>query len=152
MWGTKTAKAALWLSCCVVLSSVAATEPMPEIYPGAAADDDFAFRRRIGIFTAYYADGMSKPTDIDKTQIKSEDDRAGDQPQHSDRDRHAIDVKRIKYHARQSAAESLKGLLEAKIAGHLEISGCKNQHISIDDYALAVAFIVKLNFLVIKKA
>jgi hypothetical protein len=24
MWGTKTAKAALWLSCCVVLSSVAA--------------------------------------------------------------------------------------------------------------------------------
>jgi glycine/D-amino acid oxidase-like deaminating enzyme len=29
-----------------VLSSVAATEPMPEIYPGAAADDDFAFRRR----------------------------------------------------------------------------------------------------------
>ncbi|MCX7288976.1 MAG: FAD-binding oxidoreductase [Rhodobacterales bacterium] len=29
-----------------VLASVAATEPMPEIFPGAAADDDFAFRRR----------------------------------------------------------------------------------------------------------
>ncbi|MES2844145.1 MAG: FAD-binding oxidoreductase [Pseudomonadota bacterium] len=29
-----------------VLASVAATEPMPAIYPGAAADDDFAFRRR----------------------------------------------------------------------------------------------------------
>ncbi len=29
-----------------VLASVAATEPMPEIYPGAAADNDFAFRRR----------------------------------------------------------------------------------------------------------
>jgi glycine/D-amino acid oxidase-like deaminating enzyme len=29
-----------------VLASVAATEPMAEIYPGAAADDDFAFRRR----------------------------------------------------------------------------------------------------------
>lgn len=29
-----------------VLASVAATDPMPEIFPGAAADDDFAFRRR----------------------------------------------------------------------------------------------------------
>jgi len=29
-----------------VLASVGATEPMPEIFPGAAADDDFAFRRR----------------------------------------------------------------------------------------------------------
>ena len=29
-----------------VLASVAATEPMPEIFSGAAADDDFAFRRR----------------------------------------------------------------------------------------------------------
>jgi glycine/D-amino acid oxidase-like deaminating enzyme len=29
-----------------VLGSVGATEPMPEIFPGAAADDDFAFRRR----------------------------------------------------------------------------------------------------------
>jgi len=29
-----------------VLASVAATEPMPEIFAGAAADDDFAFRRR----------------------------------------------------------------------------------------------------------
>lgn len=29
-----------------VLASVAATEPMPEIIPGNAADDDFAFRRR----------------------------------------------------------------------------------------------------------
>ena len=29
-----------------VLASVAATEPMPEIFPGNAADDDFAFRRR----------------------------------------------------------------------------------------------------------
>jgi glycine/D-amino acid oxidase-like deaminating enzyme len=29
-----------------VLASVAATDPMPEIWPGAAADDDFAFRRR----------------------------------------------------------------------------------------------------------
>lgn len=29
-----------------VLASVAATEPMPEIYPGAAADGAFAFRRR----------------------------------------------------------------------------------------------------------
>jgi glycine/D-amino acid oxidase-like deaminating enzyme len=29
-----------------VLASVAATGPMPEIFPGAAADDDFAFRRR----------------------------------------------------------------------------------------------------------
>lgn len=29
-----------------VLASVAATEPMPEIFPGSAADDDFAFRRR----------------------------------------------------------------------------------------------------------
>jgi glycine/D-amino acid oxidase-like deaminating enzyme len=29
-----------------VLASVAATEPMPEIVPGNAADDDFAFRRR----------------------------------------------------------------------------------------------------------
>ena len=29
-----------------VLASVAATEPMPEIYPGAAADNHFAFRRR----------------------------------------------------------------------------------------------------------
>ena len=29
-----------------VLASVAATEPMPEIFPGAAADDDLAFRRR----------------------------------------------------------------------------------------------------------
>jgi len=29
-----------------VLASVAATEPMAEIFPGAAADDDFAFRRR----------------------------------------------------------------------------------------------------------
>jgi glycine/D-amino acid oxidase-like deaminating enzyme len=28
-----------------VLASVAATEPMPEIFPGNAADDDFAFRR-----------------------------------------------------------------------------------------------------------
>ena len=30
-----------------VLASVAATEPMAEIYPGAAADNDFAFRRRV---------------------------------------------------------------------------------------------------------
>ncbi|WP_135446928.1 NAD(P)/FAD-dependent oxidoreductase [Tabrizicola caldifontis] len=29
-----------------VLASVAATEPLPEIFPGNAADDDFAFRRR----------------------------------------------------------------------------------------------------------
>ncbi len=29
-----------------VLASVGATEPMPEIFPGNAADDDFAFRRR----------------------------------------------------------------------------------------------------------
>jgi glycine/D-amino acid oxidase-like deaminating enzyme len=29
-----------------VLASVAATEPMPEIFPGNAADQDFAFRRR----------------------------------------------------------------------------------------------------------
>jgi glycine/D-amino acid oxidase-like deaminating enzyme len=29
-----------------VHASVAATEPMPEIFPGNAADDDFAFRRR----------------------------------------------------------------------------------------------------------
>jgi glycine/D-amino acid oxidase-like deaminating enzyme len=29
-----------------VLASVAATEPMPEIFPGNAADDDLAFRRR----------------------------------------------------------------------------------------------------------
>jgi glycine/D-amino acid oxidase-like deaminating enzyme len=29
-----------------VLASVAATDPMPEIFPGNAADDDFAFRRR----------------------------------------------------------------------------------------------------------
>ena len=29
-----------------VLASVCATEPMAEIFPGAAADDDFAFRRR----------------------------------------------------------------------------------------------------------
>lgn len=29
-----------------VLASVAATEPMPEIFPGAATDDRFAFRRR----------------------------------------------------------------------------------------------------------
>lgn len=29
-----------------VLASVGATEPMAEIYPGAAADDEFAFRRR----------------------------------------------------------------------------------------------------------
>ncbi len=29
-----------------VLGSVAVTEPMPEIFPGNAADDDFAFRRR----------------------------------------------------------------------------------------------------------
>ena len=29
-----------------VLASVAATEPMAEIFPGAAADNDFAFRRR----------------------------------------------------------------------------------------------------------
>ncbi|MBL9062016.1 FAD-binding oxidoreductase [Tabrizicola sp.] len=29
-----------------VLASVAATVPMPEIFPGNAADDDFAFRRR----------------------------------------------------------------------------------------------------------
>ncbi len=29
-----------------VLASVGATGPMPEIFPGAAADDDFAFRRR----------------------------------------------------------------------------------------------------------
>ncbi len=29
-----------------VVASVAATEPMPEIFPGNAADDDFAFRRR----------------------------------------------------------------------------------------------------------
>ncbi len=29
-----------------VMASVGATEPMPEIFPGAAADDDFAFRRR----------------------------------------------------------------------------------------------------------
>ena len=29
-----------------VLASVAATEPMPEIFPGAATDSDFAFRRR----------------------------------------------------------------------------------------------------------
>jgi glycine/D-amino acid oxidase-like deaminating enzyme len=29
-----------------VLASVAATEPMPEIFPGNVADDDFAFRRR----------------------------------------------------------------------------------------------------------
>lgn len=29
-----------------VLASVAATEPMPEIFPGAAADGQFAFRRR----------------------------------------------------------------------------------------------------------
>ena len=29
-----------------VLASVAATEPMPKIFPGNAADDDFAFRRR----------------------------------------------------------------------------------------------------------
>jgi glycine/D-amino acid oxidase-like deaminating enzyme len=29
-----------------VLATVAATEPMPEIFPGNAADDDFAFRRR----------------------------------------------------------------------------------------------------------
>ncbi|MFN4158914.1 MAG: NAD(P)/FAD-dependent oxidoreductase [Gemmobacter sp.] len=29
-----------------VLASVAATEPMPEIFPGNAADDSFAFRRR----------------------------------------------------------------------------------------------------------
>lgn len=29
-----------------VLASVAATEPMPEIFPGQAADGDFAFRRR----------------------------------------------------------------------------------------------------------
>jgi glycine/D-amino acid oxidase-like deaminating enzyme len=29
-----------------VLASVAATAPMPEIYPGAAADNHFAFRRR----------------------------------------------------------------------------------------------------------
>jgi glycine/D-amino acid oxidase-like deaminating enzyme len=29
-----------------VLGSVAATEPLPEIFAGAAADDDFAFRRR----------------------------------------------------------------------------------------------------------
>ena len=29
-----------------VLASVAATEPMPAIFPGNAADDDFAFRRR----------------------------------------------------------------------------------------------------------
>ncbi len=29
-----------------VLASVGATEPMPEVFPGAAADDDFAFRRR----------------------------------------------------------------------------------------------------------
>ena len=29
-----------------VLASVGATEPMPEIFPGGAADDDFAFRRR----------------------------------------------------------------------------------------------------------
>ncbi len=30
-----------------VLASVAATEPMPEIFPGNAADDRFAFRRRV---------------------------------------------------------------------------------------------------------
>ncbi|MCF1707201.1 FAD-binding oxidoreductase [Tabrizicola sp. J26] len=30
-----------------VLASVAATEPMPEVYPGAAVDGDFAFRRRM---------------------------------------------------------------------------------------------------------
>lgn len=30
-----------------VLASVAQTEPMPEIFPGAAADDHFAFRRRM---------------------------------------------------------------------------------------------------------
>ncbi len=30
-----------------VLASVAATEPMPEIYPGAAVDSHFAFRRRL---------------------------------------------------------------------------------------------------------
>lgn len=30
-----------------VLASVAQTEPMPEIYPGAATDDHFAFRRRM---------------------------------------------------------------------------------------------------------
>ncbi len=30
-----------------VLASVAATEPMPGIFPGNAADDDFAFRRRV---------------------------------------------------------------------------------------------------------
>ncbi|NGM47124.1 FAD-binding oxidoreductase [Rhodobacter sp. SGA-6-6] len=29
-----------------VLASVGATGPMPEVFPGAAADDDFAFRRR----------------------------------------------------------------------------------------------------------
>ena len=29
-----------------VVATVAATEPMPEIFPGNAADDDFAFRRR----------------------------------------------------------------------------------------------------------
>ncbi len=29
-----------------VLASVASTEPIPEIFPGNAADDDFAFRRR----------------------------------------------------------------------------------------------------------
>ena len=29
-----------------VLASVAATEPMPEVFAGNAADDDFAFRRR----------------------------------------------------------------------------------------------------------
>lgn len=29
-----------------VLASVGATEPMPEVFSGAAADDDFAFRRR----------------------------------------------------------------------------------------------------------
>jgi glycine/D-amino acid oxidase-like deaminating enzyme len=29
-----------------VLASVAATEPMPEVFPGNAADDEFAFRRR----------------------------------------------------------------------------------------------------------
>ncbi|QYK39861.1 MAG: FAD-binding oxidoreductase [Paracoccaceae bacterium] len=30
-----------------VLASVAATEPMPEVFPGNAADPDFAFRRRV---------------------------------------------------------------------------------------------------------
>jgi hypothetical protein len=61
-------------------------------------------------------------------------------------------MKRIKHHTGKRRTQLFKRLLKTKVTGHLDISGCKKQHLSIDKVLPTVAFLANIHRLVINVA